>query len=160
LSPSPCPRPTRASLRAAAMLWLLVPWIEITFFHLLSAFCLFKTPTASFQADAIVFWRTHAHAHTYTHTHTVRVEGSWTHYGSVVIVKCSPFPLDPPYHKHHIFYAFIRMDYPCHSTQHSSVTLSETCQSYRAWGLRACCIISLSTWAAFFFYRRREWFNI
>jgi hypothetical protein len=25
LSPSPCPRPTRASLRAAAMLWLLVP---------------------------------------------------------------------------------------------------------------------------------------
>ena len=52
-----------ASLRAAAMLWLLVLWIEITFFHLLSAFCLFKTPTESFQADAIVFWSTHTDTH-------------------------------------------------------------------------------------------------
>ena len=56
-----------ASLRAAAMLWLLVLWIEITFFHLLPAFCLFKTPTESFQADAIVFWSTRTHTHTQTH---------------------------------------------------------------------------------------------
>jgi len=80
-----------ASLRAAAMLWLLVLWIEITFFHLLSAFCLFKTPDRKFPGRCHSFLKhahTHIHTHTHTHTHTLsaRVERSWTVYGCVVTV--------------------------------------------------------------------------
>lgn len=105
-----------AFLRAAAMLWLLVLWIEITFFHLVSAFCLFKTPTESFQADAIVFWS----ARTYIHT----LHG-WKEAGPSTAVWCG----DPPHHKHYIFVMFIRMDYPFHSSQHSSLAFSGTCLS-------------------------------
>jgi hypothetical protein len=101
LSTCSCPRPTRAAVRFPARnghVEALVFWIEITFFPLLPAFFLFKTPTASLQADAIGFWNS-ADAR----AHTVLLELSWERCNAVVTVNCGPPLLDLPHHKQHSF---------------------------------------------------------
>ena len=148
--------PLLASLRTAAMLWLLVLWIEITFFHLLSAFCLFKTPTESFQADAIVFWSTHTHTHTHTHSLSLSLSlctgrkklDRLRQCGDCKMQSSFRWPAIPQ--TSHICYVY-KDELPF------SFLATQLC--YILWNLskpyrqccRVCCTNSLWTWTAFFF---------